>query len=152
MQPQYKIAESVLVVIHAGPQHVLLLRRADMHSWQSVTGSKATTDEPFAQTAAREVQEETGLRVDAPDCVLSDAHWEHHYPIYPRYLHRYAPGTTHNTERVFDLRLPQPGDIQLSAREHTAWSWLPWQHAYEQVFSASNAWAIQRLFASSAND
>lgn len=145
MAEGYKIAESVLVVIHAGAQQVLLLRRADMGTWQSVTGSKDHIDEPFAETAAREVFEETGLNVDAPGVSLRDCAWENHYTIYPSFVHRYAPGTTHNTERVFVLALPQVLPIRLSPREHTACAWLPWAKACEQVYSASNALAIARL-------
>ena len=38
--PAYKIPESVLVVIHTTEAEVLLIRRADAGTWQSVTGSK----------------------------------------------------------------------------------------------------------------
>ncbi len=146
MSAGYKIAESVLVVIHAGPAHVLVMRRTDMGTWQSVTGSKAHPDEAFADTAAREVKEETGLDVHAPGAVLSDCAWENHYPIYPSFVHRYAPGTTHNSERVFALRLVQVPKVVLNPREHTDYRWLPWVQACEQVYSPSNAWAIARLF------
>lgn len=145
MAEGYKIAESVLVVIHAGPQQVLLLRRADMDTWQSVTGSKDHIDEPFALTAAREVLEETGLDVHAPGASLRDCAWENHYTIYPSFVHRYPPGTTHNTERVFVLALPQIQPVRLSPREHTEYVWLPWDEACEQVYSASNTLAIARL-------
>jgi dATP pyrophosphohydrolase len=143
---RHKIAESVLVVIHAGPQHVLLLRRADWGNWQSVTGSKDSLAEPWASTAAREVFEETGLDVHAPGARLQDAAWHHHYAIYPSFIHRYAPGVSHNTERVFYLRLSAPQPVRLSPREHTDSCWLPWPEAAAQVFSASNAWAIERCF------
>jgi dATP pyrophosphohydrolase len=67
---------------------------------------------------------------------------ENTYDIYPRYLHRYAPGVTRNTERVFGLCVPQDTPIRLSPDEHTAWRWLPWQQAADEVFSPSNAEAI----------
>ena len=57
----HKIPESVLVVIHTPALDVLLIRRADAGTWQSVTGSKDAPDEPFVITAIREVAEETGL-------------------------------------------------------------------------------------------
>ena len=63
----YKIPESVLVVIHTPALEVLLIQRADtaqgVEHWQSVTGSKDHWDEPWEATAAREVQEETGIDV-----------------------------------------------------------------------------------------
>ena len=40
----YKIPESVLVVIHTPEQEVLLIRRTDAGTWQSVTGSKDHPD------------------------------------------------------------------------------------------------------------
>ena len=56
----YKWPFSVLVVIHATDGQVLLLRRLDSGTWQSVTGSKDTLSETWHATASREVMEETG--------------------------------------------------------------------------------------------
>ena len=104
---RFKIPESVLVVIHTPALEVLLIQRADtaqgVEHWQSVTGSKDHWDEPWEATAAREVQEETGIDVQAPGCRLTDWGLENHYDIWPQWRHRYAPGVTHNTERVFGL-------------------------------------------------
>ena len=106
MSKPYKIPQSVLVVIFTPARDVLLLRRTDPAEpafWQSVTGSKDAEDEAFAVTAAREVLEETGIDC-RPGTVLNehlqDWHLENVYAIYPRWAHRYAPGVTHNTERV----------------------------------------------------
>ena len=145
MSRPYKLPQSVLVVIHTADLQVLLLRRADIGSWQSVTGSKDDLQDTSWETAGREVAEETGLNALAEAYVLSDWALENHYAIYPQYLHRYAPGVTHNTERVFGLRLPEIAPVTLSPREHTESVWLPWQEAASQVFSASNAVAIERL-------
>ena len=49
----YKIPQSVLVVIYTPSGQVLLIRRADAGTWQSVTGSKDFEDEDWADTAAR---------------------------------------------------------------------------------------------------
>ena len=70
MTPSYKLPQSVLVVIHTREMQVLLLRRADMGSWQSVTGSKDHPDESWADTAVREVREETGIDALHPQCQL----------------------------------------------------------------------------------
>ena len=58
--PSYKIPLSVLVVIHTPALEVLLIRRSDSGTWQSVTGSKDAEHEDWRSTAVREVQEETG--------------------------------------------------------------------------------------------
>jgi dATP pyrophosphohydrolase len=145
----FKIAESVLVVIHTGELEVLLIERADSAGfWQSVTGSKDATDEPSAVTAAREVFEETGIVLgtgDIPLTNLRDWHLSNVYEIYPVWRHRYAPGVTHNTEFVFGLRVPRDIDVRLSPREHVAHVWLPWREAADRCFSPSNAEAILQL-------
>ncbi len=139
----HKIPVSVLVVIHTPDRQVLLLERADHPGWwQSVTGSQ-NAGESLAQTAAREVLEETGLAVG--DYVLTDWGYHNVYEIYECYRHRYAPGTTHNTEHVFGLQLPEPAAVRLSPREHLNFQWLPWRAAADLCFSPSNAAAIRRL-------
>lgn len=141
----YKIPESVLVVIHTPAQEVLLIRRADAGTWQSVTGSKDHPAETWAETAIREVLEETGIDAHHPDCWLQDWQLENQYDIYPAWRWRYAPEVSRNTERVFGLRVPQKMPITLSPSEHTAWQWQPWQAAADQCFSPSNAEAILML-------
>ncbi len=138
-----KIPKSVLVVIHTPVLEVLLIERADAPGfWQSVTGSKDFADEPWATTAAREVLEETGITADAPGCLLTDWALENVYEIYPQWRHRYAPGITHNTERVFGLQVPAGTPVRLNPREHTAHAWLTWREAADRCFSPSNAEAI----------
>lgn len=150
MDQAYKIPESVLVVIYTPALDVLLLRRADTQEdfWQSVTGSKDAENEPWVETAAREVWEETGIdcRSTAPLApMLQDWQLENVYAIYPRWAHRYAPGVTHNTERVFGLKVPAGTPVQLSPLEHTACQWMPMESAAALCFSGSNADAILRL-------
>jgi dATP pyrophosphohydrolase len=138
----YKIPESVLVVIYTPAQDVLLIRRADSGTWQSVTGSKDHPDESWVETAVREVFEETGIRALAADCHLQDWQLENRYDIYPAWRWRYAPEVSRNTERVFGLQLPDRCPVVLSPQEHTESQWLPWHAAADQCFSPSNAEAI----------
>lgn len=146
MNRPYKIPLSVLVVIHTPALQVLLIERADAPGfWQSVTGSKDGEGESFELTAAREVREETGIDVHLPGHLLSDWQLENVYEIYPQWLHRYASGTTHNTEHVFGLCIPAPVPVKLHPREHRAQIWLPWGEAMDRCFSPSNAEAISWL-------
>ncbi|MCX8517500.1 MAG: dihydroneopterin triphosphate diphosphatase [Rhodoferax sp.] len=162
MPTPFKIPQSVLVVMYTPQLDVLLIRRADTEQefWQSVTGSKDAEADSWEDTASREVLEETGI-----DCrpgtplhgSLQDWQLENVYSIYPHWLHRYAPGTVLNTERVFGLQLPHATKannstpntpitpITLNPREHTAYQWLPWRTAALQCFSPSNAEAILLL-------
>ena len=145
----WKIPESVLVVIHTPDHQVLLIERADRPGfWQSVTGAKDAADEPWADTARREVAEETGIVVGSPGIppdALRDWQLSNVYEIYPVWRHRYAPGVTHNTEHVFGLCVPVDTPVILSPREHLQHVWLPWREAADRCFSPSNAEAILQL-------
>jgi dihydroneopterin triphosphate diphosphatase len=147
---RHKIPSSVLVVIHTPSKDVLLIERADEQGlpsgvWQSVTGSLDFEEETFVACAAREIWEETGLDARAPAHQLTDWKLENTYDIWPHYLHRYAPGVTRNTERVFGLCIPASVKVKLSPAEHVNQVWLPWQQAALKVRSASNEAAIARL-------
>ncbi|MFC0398264.1 dihydroneopterin triphosphate diphosphatase [Paraburkholderia rhizosphaerae] len=144
-----KIPESVLVVIYTPELDVLLIERADRPAlWQSVTGARNYPDEPFAETAAREVAEETGIAVGT-EMVPRDAliDWHHHiqFEIFPEWRHRYAEGVTVNTEHWFSLQVPRRVEVTLAPREHTAHLWLPYEEAAAKCFSWSNRDAILQL-------
>lgn len=160
MTAQYKIPESVLVVIHTAEMEVLLIERADKPGfWQSVTGSKDEENELLLETAVREVAEETGIVVrnlsepalaSAASAIvplenLQDWQLSNVYEIYPVWRHRYAPGVTRNTEHVFGLRVPREIPIVLAPREHLNFIWLPHREAADRCFSSSNAEAILQL-------
>ncbi|MDQ6627499.1 MAG: dihydroneopterin triphosphate diphosphatase [Pseudomonadota bacterium] len=146
---RFKIAESVLVVIHTVALDVLLLERADAAGfWQSVTGSKDSLDEPLPETCRREVAEETGIEIGGDRvhaACLSDWAMRNVYDIYPAWQHRYAPGVSRNTEHVFGLLVPRDLPIRLEPREHLRHQWLDWRTAAERCFSPSNAEAILHL-------
>ena len=148
MHTDYKIPESVLVVIYTPDLNVLLIERTDHPKfWQSVTGSRDTIDEPFVRTAAREVFEEIGISVPFKGVSPQLADWglANVYEIYPAWRCRYAPGVTHNTEHVFGLCVSQACAVTLNPREHTACQWLPFRDAADACFSPSNAEAILLL-------
>jgi dATP pyrophosphohydrolase len=139
----WKIPVSTLVVIHTPALEVLLIERADHPGfWQSVTGSQ-DEGETLAETAAREVAEETGI--DASRFKLEDWQVENVYEIFAVWRHRYAPGVTHNTEHVFSLEVPAGEPVKVAPREHLQAIWLPWQEAAARVFSWSNRQAILML-------
>lgn len=140
----FKIPESILVVIHTPEQDVLLIERTDHTGfWQSVTGSKDLLSESLLDTAVREVQEETGIQADASRFV--DWRVSNIYDIYPAWQHRYAPGVSRNTEHVFSLCVASETRITLSPTEHTAFQWLPYRAAADACYSPSNAEAILML-------
>jgi dATP pyrophosphohydrolase len=140
----YKQPVSVLVLVYTPALDVLLLERADFPDhWQSVTGSRER-DEPLAHTAARELAEETGIDADRYGGVV-DWHLQNDFEIFAQWRHRYPPGTTHNTEHVFGLSVPERIPVRMNAREHRQFAWLPWPRAAERCFSWTNRAAIQAL-------
>jgi dihydroneopterin triphosphate diphosphatase len=138
---KYKQPVSVLVLVYTPEQDVLLIERADFPDhWQSVTGSQEP-GESLLETATRELHEETGI--DAlRSGVLRDWDMSNEYEIFPKWRHRYPPGTTHNTEHVFGLEVEREVPVTLNPREHVGYAWLPWRDAAAKCFSWSNRDAI----------
>ena len=140
----YKLPISTLVLVHTPDLRVLLLERADFPGfWQSVTGSQEP-GESLEETAVRELREETGIDATAFGGVV-DWQQQNVYEIFPRWRHRYPPATTHNTEHVFSLQVPEPIDISVAPNEHLSHLWLPWSEAASKCFSWSNRQAIEEL-------
>lgn len=147
---RFKRPVSVLVVIHTPDLQVLLLERA-AHAgyWQSVTGSQEDGESLIA-TAAREVEEETGIV--ASQSAFRDWRLTNTFEIFAEWRHRYAPGVIHNTEHVFSLEVAQAGPVTVAPDEHLAFVWLPWLAAAEKCFSWSNREAILQLAQRKASD
>jgi dATP pyrophosphohydrolase len=142
--PRYKIPVSTLVVVYTPALDVLLIERADYpEHWQSVTGSREP-GETLAQTATRELREETGIDADAYGGVV-DWRMQNDFEIFKQWSGRYPPGTTHNTEHVFALRVPARVPVTLAPREHLRHAWLPWREAAARCFSWTNRAAIEAL-------
>ena len=141
---RYKLPVSTLVVVYTPDLRVLLLERADYPDhWQSVTGSQEA-GETLLATATRELREETGIDAGAYGGI-TDWHRSNVFDIYPKWRHRYPPGTTHNTEHAFGLAVPEPVPVTLAPREHLRHVWLPWPDAAAKCFSWTNRAAIEAL-------
>jgi dATP pyrophosphohydrolase len=140
----HKIPVSTLVLVYTPDLRVLLLERTDFPAhWQSVTGSQEP-GESLEATATRELCEETGIDAERYGSVC-DWNLSNVYEIYPQWRYRYPEGTTHNTEHVFSLQVPEPMPVTLNPREHLAHAWLPWADAASKCFSWSNRAAIELL-------
>lgn len=140
----FKQPVSALVLVYTRDLLVLLIERADFPGhWQSVTGSQEP-GETLCATATRELFEETGIDAKGHGGLV-DWNDTNVYEIFAQWRHRYAPGTTHNTEHVFGLEVPAPVAVTLAPREHLRAVWLPWQEAAARCFSWSNRAAIEAL-------
>ncbi len=134
---------SVLVVIHDPELNILLLERAAHPGyWQSVTGSQEG-GETLADTAIREVAEETGITSSAT--ALVDWRLSNRFEIFAEWRDRYPAGVTHNTEHVFSLCVPTGSPVTTAPAEHRNWRWLPWRDAAVACFSWTNRDAILML-------
>lgn len=141
--PGTKRPVSVLVVIHDPDLNILLLERAAHPGyWQSVTGSQEG-NETLAETAVREVAEETGI--DSSAATLVDWHLSNRFEIFAEWRDRYPAGVTHNTEHVFSLCIPAGSPVITAPAEHRNWRWLPWREAAAACFSWTNRDAILML-------
>ncbi len=144
MTTVYKIPRSVLVVIHTPELHVLMMERAGWPGfWQSVTGSLAHEAEPLAETALREVREETGIAATRE--ALLDWGIENRFEIFRKHQSRYAPGVTHNLEHVFSLEVPEGTAVTLEPSEHLRYRWLPHAEAAALTLSWTNRDSILAL-------
>ncbi len=140
--PERKRPQSVLVVICTRGGEFLLMRRtrpADF--WQSVTGSLAPGESPRL-AAAREVLEETGLRVGG---ALIDLRRSVLFPIIRAWRERYAPNVCFNREYWFALVLESRRLVRLNPREHLEYRWLSAQAASELTESWTNRDAIRAV-------
>ncbi|MCI0488490.1 MAG: dihydroneopterin triphosphate diphosphatase [Blastocatellia bacterium] len=142
----YKQPRSVQVVIftetHARREY-LLLRRVAGHGgfWQSVTGS-VEEGETHAQTAVREVREETGILCREDE--LIDLGLTNTFEIAEKWLPKYAPGVTHNEEVCFALRV-EKREARIDPSEHDASIWVDYRSALEMLFWESNKRAFAAL-------
>ena len=138
----YKRPESVLVVVYTRAGQALLLKRIEPPDfWQSVTGSLKGGEIP-ADTAVRELFEETGIRAGDG---LRDWRQTNTFEILASLRKRYAPGTIHNLEHVYSLQLPAAVPVALNPAEHSEYSWMGLGAAAQTVWSWTNRAAIEAL-------
>jgi dATP pyrophosphohydrolase len=138
----YKRPESVLVVLHAGSDVLLLQRKDDPEFWQSVTGTMEGDETPI-MTAYREVLEETGLSLSSTNRPIVDCHTINQFTIRPQWRYRYAPEVSVNTEHTFITEISKQDQIVLT--EHHAHVWLPKHDAIAKAWSPSNQQAIDKF-------
>lgn len=139
---QYKRPESILLVTCTKQGQTLILKRIGHHTfWQSVTGSIRWSGETPAETAVRELREETGIEV----CVDEIRDWNRRFrfAIPAQVRHRYEPGVCMNVEHMFSVCLPKTFAISLQPEEHSDYLWLDLETAMDKVWSWSNREAMR---------
>ncbi|MFT5114442.1 MAG: dATP pyrophosphohydrolase [Parasphingorhabdus sp.] len=144
MSAKHKRPESVLVVVYTATNRILLLNRQPPAFWQSITGSMSWAESDPIQTAQRELWEETRIKVAPGE--LTNHHKTEQFEILANFRHRYKPGTTHNLEFQFSLRLPAEVDVRIEPREHSEYRWVNLDEARRLIWSWSNLSAVENLF------
>ena len=130
------------MIVYTDDAKILLLRRhSPFDFWQSVTGS-LDVGEQSSDAAQRELNEETGFKEEGE---LVDTGVSRRFTIDPRWLDRYSPGVTENTEYEWRYRLPVTMEIQVNQEEHSAYSWMPLEEAIDAVWSWTNKEALRDL-------
>jgi dihydroneopterin triphosphate diphosphatase len=137
----FRRPESILVVVHA-PRQVLLLKRRKPPAgvWQSVTGALEWGETPAA-AARRELYEETGIRDAHPAATGISRRFE----IVPEALHRYAPEVRENLEHVYTLFLPAPCEVHIDPEEHEEFQWVNFEKVPGMVWSWTDREAIESV-------
>jgi dATP pyrophosphohydrolase len=130
------------VVVHSDAGDVLLLRRSKPFDfWQSVTGS-LNDGEAHADTAARELFEETGLTDEG---MLTFSGVSRTFVIDSRWRNKFAPGVVENVEFEWRYRLVDKPDIVINDDEHSEYCWVPVDEAIAKVWSWTNRDALKLL-------
>ncbi len=88
-----------------------------------------------------------GIDAKAHGFVVNDHYKQNQYEIRSRWLHRYPPGTVHNTEHVFSLQINS--DLPIVLTEHLQYEWVSKDEALARLWSPSNKEAVS-LFVPSA--
>src|SRR5262249_2748098 len=137
--------QSVQVVIFddAKPKpKFLLLKRTEKRGgyWQPVTGNiKLKKGESPAETALREVKEETGIKGKSGD--LFDLDYIHSFYIEPRLLKKTYPDPQLNREYSFALRAEKK-DVKIDSDEHVESAWVDYEEAMERMLWNGNKRAL----------
>ena len=98
--------------------------------WQNMTGS-VEADESFLEAAAREIQEETGISIEATK--LIDLGLEFNFnDQWQREV----------TERCYLLLLQNPVEIKIDPKEHQAYVWKNIQDVNTQDFKFQSIYAV----------
>ncbi len=142
MGSNFKIPESVLVVVHTHNADVLLIKRVVSGHWQSITGSLDFIGESPEAAARRELCEETGIRASDN---LKNWHTTHDFEIIDVMKRHFAPTVTHNKEHAFSIKLADRCEIVLNPKEHSRYVWLPFELAAEKMWSWTNRAMLQQI-------
>ena len=127
----------VAVFVHRGDQ-LLVLHRAQENYWHVVAGA-LEQGETYADAAARELQEETGL-VARP----TDMHLEQTYAITARERPLYPPGTSGVVIANFHVEAPAGWEPRLN-EEHDRHAWADFAVARELMKWLETQEAIDAL-------
>ena len=130
----------VKVVVHDRDRVLLLHRRAERGNfWQPITGSIEEGETP-AQTAKREMIEETGIPVTPSEVGLKQS-----FMIESQYLSAKHPAPIIASEVAFSVAIDSRMPIQMDRDEHDEYGWFTFAEAYEKIKWTDDREALELL-------
>jgi lipoyl(octanoyl) transferase len=131
----------VKVLVHDGGGRILLLHRKPERGnfWQPITGSMEDGESP-AETASRELVEETGNGADAEPMHLTQS-----FMIESAYLASRYPQPIIASEIAFRARLDPALPIRMDVEEHDEYGWFTCAEAYERIKWTDDREALEQL-------
>ncbi len=138
--PKPETIRLVKVMVHDGHRVLLLHRRLERGNfWQPITGSIEDGESP-AETARREIIEETGHSGDPEELGLQQS-----FMIESQYLQARYPPPIIATEIGFVACLNPEAAIHIDADEHDDFGWFTLGEAYERIRWTDDREALERL-------
>ncbi|MGZ8868007.1 MAG: lipoyl(octanoyl) transferase LipB [Thermoanaerobaculia bacterium] len=130
----------VKIVVHDRDRVLLLHRRAERGNfWQPITGSIEEGETP-AQTAKREMIEETGIPVTPSEVGLTQS-----FMIESQFLSAKHPGPIIASEVAFSVAVDSRMPIQMDPEEHDEYGWFTFAEAYEKIRWTDDREALELL-------
>ena len=138
--PRQESIRLVKIVVHDRDRVLLLHRRAERGNfWQPITGS-IEPGESAADTARREMIEETGIAVMPRESGLTQS-----FMIESQFLAAKHPAPIIASEVAFSARVDSRQQIRLDTEEHDEYGWFSFAEAYEKIRWTDDREALELL-------
>ena len=149
MRLPYSVQVFLIRIVEGRPSYLLFHRNARPELglpdfWQGISGA-LEAEESFADAARREVEEETGIVLTA----VSDADFQHAYPVRVEWRPWYGPDPIEVREHVFFAVISASTEPVLST-EHKSWRWCSPSEAAALLTFGANGQCLNAVEASLA--
>ena len=138
--PRAESMRLVKVIVHDGERVLILHRHPERGNfWQPITGSIEEGELP-ADTARRELAEETGHDGQPEEIDL-----EQSFMIESHFLEAKYPPAIVAHETAFAFQVPPGSAIRMDAEEHDTYGWFSFAEAYEKIRWTDDREALEKV-------